>query len=159
MGCAARVVAETGCTVWAHPASEHFLGVYREPRHHLAERRRRTHRFGVPRARSPTTAPTCREETDGIDGPVRADRFLLAGTRVPTPIGHWQVLEAPGHAPSQVILRQRERRIVIAGDLIGPVFAPFFDVGDTGSRGRAPGLAEGPPGFGPSSPCPATAAR
>jgi glyoxylase-like metal-dependent hydrolase (beta-lactamase superfamily II) len=67
-----------------------------------------------------------REETDGIDGPVTPDHRLTEGTVIP---GGWVVRETPGHAPSQVVLFQPERRILIAADLIGPVFAPYFEMG------------------------------
>jgi glyoxylase-like metal-dependent hydrolase (beta-lactamase superfamily II) len=67
-----------------------------------------------------------REETDGIDGPVIADHLLTDGAVIP---GGWQVRETPGHAPSQVVLFHPERRILIAADLIGPVFAPYFELG------------------------------
>ncbi len=131
MGCATRLVAETGCTVWAHPASEHFLGAHAEPARHRAQRERWVHRLGVAPGPFAEDCADVREETDGIDGPVRADHLLLAGTAVPSALGDWEVVEAPGHAPSQVCLRQREHRILIAGDLVGPVFAPYFDIGFT----------------------------
>ena len=45
-----------------------------------------------------------REETDGIDGDLVADEPLREGTRVPTALGDLEVIETPGHAPSQVCL-------------------------------------------------------
>ena len=41
-----------------------------------------------------------REETDGIDGDIVPDEVLGAGTKVPTALGDWDVIETPGHAPS-----------------------------------------------------------
>jgi glyoxylase-like metal-dependent hydrolase (beta-lactamase superfamily II) len=126
MGCAARLVEETGCTVWAHPASEHLLGPHAEPARHRAVRERDAERLGVTEPGLREDFADLREETDGIDGPVTAGRALTDGTVFP---GGWVVRETPGHAPSQVCLFQPERRILIAADLIGPVFAPYFELG------------------------------
>jgi glyoxylase-like metal-dependent hydrolase (beta-lactamase superfamily II) len=131
MGCAARLAADTGCTVWAHPASEHFLGPHADPARYRAIREAAARQAGIAPGGLWEDFTDVREETDGIDGPVVADRVLTAGTVVPTPLGGWDVRETPGHAPSQVCLFQPERRILIAADLVGPVFAPYFDLGHT----------------------------
>jgi glyoxylase-like metal-dependent hydrolase (beta-lactamase superfamily II) len=70
-----------------------------------------------------------REETDGIDGELVADEPLTPGTRVPTALGDWEVIETTGHAPSQVCLHLPGQGILIVGDVVGPVLAPFFDLG------------------------------
>jgi glyoxylase-like metal-dependent hydrolase (beta-lactamase superfamily II) len=126
MGCAARLIQETGCTVWAHPASEHFLGPHTDPAHYRAVRAADAERLGVADEGLWDDFTDMREETDGIDGPVTPDHLLTEGTTIP---GGWVVRETPGHAPSQVVLFQPERRILIAADLIGPVFAPYFEMG------------------------------
>src|SRR6185312_5828185 len=71
MGCAAPLVADTGCTVWAHPASEHFLGPHADPERYRAVRERDAERLGVSVMWDDFI--DMREETDGIDGPVTAD--------------------------------------------------------------------------------------
>jgi glyoxylase-like metal-dependent hydrolase (beta-lactamase superfamily II) len=140
MGCAARLVQETGCTVCAvresrppktalapaHPASEHFLGPHADPARYRAVRAADAERLGVTDAGLWDDFVDMREETDGIDGPVTPDHLLSEGTTIP---GGWVAHETPGHAPSQVVLFHPERRILIAADLIGPVFAPYFELG------------------------------
>jgi glyoxylase-like metal-dependent hydrolase (beta-lactamase superfamily II) len=126
MGCAARLVADTGCTVWAHPASEHSLGPHADPERHRARRAEAADRLGITEPGLWEDFTDMREETDGIDGPVAPDHPLTDGTVVP---GGWEVRETPGHAPSQVVLFHPRRRILIAADLIGPVFAPYFELG------------------------------
>jgi glyoxylase-like metal-dependent hydrolase (beta-lactamase superfamily II) len=39
------------------------------------------------------------------------------------------VIETPGHCPSHVCLVQRDQGILIAGDLLCPVFVPWMDYG------------------------------
>ena len=59
------------------------------------------------------------------------DRDLLPGLDVETDLGSWSVHETPGHAPSHVVLFQRERRLLISGDhLLGRV-SLCFDYGYT----------------------------
>ncbi len=70
-----------------------------------------------------------REETDGIDGDLVPTDLLRAGTRIPTAPGDWEVVETPGHAPSQVCLYLAGPGLLIAGDVVGPVLAPFFELG------------------------------
>ena len=128
IGTVARLALESGCTVWAHPAAEHFMGVWRSPGRYRAERERFAHRLGVPPELVADVA-NVREEADGIDGDFEVHRTLVAGLAVPTALGDWEVIETPGHAPSQVCLFLGERRLLVVGDLVGPVLAPFFDLG------------------------------
>jgi glyoxylase-like metal-dependent hydrolase (beta-lactamase superfamily II) len=130
IGTVARLVPECGCTVWAHPDAEHFMGVWRSPEPHMAARERMAREMGVPPELVPDVGDV-REETDGIDGDFDVHRFLAAGLTLQTRAGDWKVVETPGHAPSAVCLFQRDRNVLIAGDLVGPVLAPFFDLGFT----------------------------
>ena len=127
-GSGARVAEDTGCEVWAAPDDEHFQGVWRDPDRYLAERERLARRLGVAEVLVPEMADV-REETDGIDGELTPTRLMQAGTTIPTALGDWEVVETPGHAPSQVCLHLAERSMLIAGDVVGPVLAPFFDLG------------------------------
>jgi len=49
--------------------------------------------------------------------------------RLASDLGDWEVVETPGHSPSHVCLVQRERGVVVLGDLLSPVFTPYFDYG------------------------------
>jgi glyoxylase-like metal-dependent hydrolase (beta-lactamase superfamily II) len=98
----------------------------REPQRIEAARRRRAREEGVPEDDLPFYGDV-REETDGVLAPVDPDRPLRDGERV----GPWEVLETPGHAPSHISLVDRERGAVILGDLLAPVFAPWYDYGYT----------------------------
>ena len=57
------------------------------------------------------------------------DRELVDGMRLASALGDWEVVETPGHSPSSVCLVQRERGLVILGDVLSPVFTPYFDYG------------------------------
>jgi glyoxylase-like metal-dependent hydrolase (beta-lactamase superfamily II) len=127
-GSAARVAEHTGCRVWASSEGEHFLGAFREPDRHRADRERLARRLGVPE-QVVAEMTDVREETDGIDGDLVPDEPLCDGTRIPTALSDLVVIETPGHAPSQVCLHLPERELLIVGDVVGPVLAPFFDLG------------------------------
>ena len=107
------------------------MGVWRSPSRYRAERERFAQRMGVPPELVADVA-NVREEADGIDGDFEVHRTLVAGLAVPTALGDWEVIETPGHAPSQVCLFLDERRLLVVGDLVGPVLAPFFDLGFSG---------------------------
>jgi glyoxylase-like metal-dependent hydrolase (beta-lactamase superfamily II) len=51
--------------------------------------------------------------------------------KVPSALGTWEVLETPGHSPSHVCLYQPEQRLMILGDLVSRIFAPWYDYGYT----------------------------
>ena len=70
-----------------------------------------------------------REELEGADHPPRPDRWLDAGVVVDTALGGWEVVEAPGHCPSQVCLFQRESRLLFSADLLMPDFTTYCDIG------------------------------
>ena len=128
VGLAPRVQAESGCEVWMHPAADRFFGIVRDPEATVRARARRARREGVPEELIDAYA-SVEEEAGGTLGPVQADVALVPGTRVPSALGDWQVVETPGHTPSHVCLHQPEHRLLIAGDLVARQFAPFFDYG------------------------------
>jgi glyoxylase-like metal-dependent hydrolase (beta-lactamase superfamily II) len=129
-GLAARIVAETGCTMWMHPAHEAFTDGALDPARIYAARERRARAEGVPEEVLPQYADVG-EETDFALGPLPPFRELRSGMQVPSALGTWDVLETPGHSPSHVCLHQRERRLLILGDLVSRVFAPWYDYGYT----------------------------
>jgi glyoxylase-like metal-dependent hydrolase (beta-lactamase superfamily II) len=124
VGLARWVIDESGCEVCMHPDTAHFFDATREPARIEAARRRRAWQEGVPECDLPHFGDV-REETEGVLEAVMPDRPLHDGDR----IGPWEVLETPGHAPSHISLVDRSRRLIILGDLLAPVFAPWFDYG------------------------------
>ena len=130
LGLATRIVAESSCTMWMHPAHEAFTDGALEPERIYAARERRAREEGVPPEIIEHFAHTG-EETDFALGPLPPFRALANGVRIGSRLGAWDVVETPGHAPSHVCLYQAERRILILGDLVSRVFAPWYDYGYT----------------------------
>ena len=69
------------------------------------------------------------EETDGIMSARDGDRALVDGVRLPSRLGDWEVLTTPGHAPSHISLLQRERGLLIAGDIVSNAVSIYCDYG------------------------------
>ncbi len=124
VGLAEWVIAESGCEFRMHPDTAHFYDAFREPERTRQARERRARQEGVPEDELGAYGDV-REETEGILAAIEPDVPLRDGDR----IGAWHVVETPGHAPSHVSLFDPERRIVLLGDLLAPVFAPWFDYG------------------------------
>jgi glyoxylase-like metal-dependent hydrolase (beta-lactamase superfamily II) len=127
VGLAEWVVERSGCGFAMHPDTAHFYDGTREPERIAAARRRRAAAEGVPGERLEEFADTS-EETDGVLSALEPGEPLRGGEPVPGAEA-WEVVETPGHCPSHVCLVDRERRAVILGDLVAPVFAPWFDYG------------------------------
>lgn len=123
-----EVVRRSGAEVWRHPDNAHVDDVLADP-DLVAERRgQRARDEGVP-ADERRWFTDVREETEAIVAPLAADCLLGEGVQVPTPLGPLEVIHTPGHAPSQVALLQRERRIAVLGDTLCTVFSPYCDYG------------------------------
>lgn len=123
-----EVVRRSGAEVWRHPDNAHVDDVLADPDLVADRRGRRARDEGVPAGERPWFTDV-REETEAIVAPLAADRLLGEGLQVPTPLGPLEVLHTPGHAPSQVALLQRERRIAVVGDTLCAVFSPYCDYG------------------------------
>ncbi len=128
VGLAAWVIERSGAEFWMHPDTGHFYDANREPDRIGAARERRSRQEGVPEHLLGLYGDV-REETDGVLEPVRPDRLLLSGVKIQSKLGPWQVVETPGHCPTHVCLVQRERRLIILGDLVASAFSPWFDYG------------------------------
>lgn len=128
VGLAEWVKEESGATFAMHPDTAHFYDGTREPGRIGAARRRRALQEGVPEACLDAFGDPS-EETEGVLAPVEPDRPLADGDIIASGAGPWTVVETPGHAPTHICLVQPDRRIVILGDLLAPVFAPWFDYG------------------------------
>ena len=128
VGLAAWVIERSGAEFWMHPDTAHFYDATREPERIAAARERRSRQEGVPEHLLELYRDV-REETDGVLEPVLPDRLLLGGVEIPSKLGDWQVVETAGHCPTHVCLVQRERRLIILGDLVASAFSPWFDYG------------------------------
>lgn len=129
-GLATRVVSESGCTMWMHPAHEAFTDSALDPERMYAARERRARAEGVPEDVLDQYADTG-EETDFALAPLPPFSELRGGMRVSSGLGPWDVLETPGHSPSHVCLYEPQQRLLILGDLVSRVFAPWYDYGYT----------------------------
>jgi glyoxylase-like metal-dependent hydrolase (beta-lactamase superfamily II) len=123
-GQAHPIADRAGCEVWAHPNHQHFSAYADDPDAAYARRVEIARQSGVPRDPPRSGRPLA-------SGPLRPDRDLLPGLDVESDLGTWSVHETPGHAPSHVVLFQRERRLLLSGDhLLGRV-SLYFDYGYT----------------------------
>jgi glyoxylase-like metal-dependent hydrolase (beta-lactamase superfamily II) len=123
-GQAHPIADRAGCEVWAHPNHQHFSAYADDPEAAHLRRVEIARQSGVPKD------PPHRGRSLAA-GPLRPDRDLLPGLDVETDLGSWSVHETPGHAPSHVVLFQRERRVLLSGDhLLGRV-SLYFDYGYT----------------------------
>ncbi len=131
-GLAAPIVEAAGCELWMHPAWEHVRIHADDPAAALENRIEVARQSGVPAAALERYRESRKDDDDnGIDAIVEPDRDLLPGVEVETDLGAWQVHETPGHAPSHVVLRQPERKLMISGDHLLGRTVLFFDHGHT----------------------------
>ncbi len=128
VGLAAWVIERSGAEFWMHPDTGHFYDATREPERVAAAREVRSRQEGVP-AQLLELYRDVREETDGVLAPTPPDRLLVNGVRIESKLGDWEVVETPGHCPTHVCLVQRDRRLIILGDLVASAFSPWFDYG------------------------------
>jgi glyoxylase-like metal-dependent hydrolase (beta-lactamase superfamily II) len=130
-GQAASVQARSGCELWLHPRHEHLTASLDDRDAALARRIEIARQSGVPEAPLARWAEGRKEQSSGMSGPLDVARDLLPGVVVETDSGPWQVYETPGHAPSHVVLHQRERRLLISGDHVLGRISLYFDHGWT----------------------------
>ena len=130
LGLAARIASESGCTTWMHPAHQAFTDGALEPERIHAARERRARAEGVPEDVIDQYTDVG-EETDFALSPLPPFEELHDGVTLPSALGTWEVFETPGHSPSHVSLYQPEQRLLVAGDLVSRVFAPWYDYGYT----------------------------
>lgn len=128
LGVATRIVEESGCTMWMHPAHQAFTDAAVEPDRIYAARERRALAEGVPRDDVHDYADVG-EERDAALGPLPAFAELREGTTIESALGDWRAIETPGHTPSHVCLMHEGERIMIVGDLVSRIYAPWFDYG------------------------------
>jgi glyoxylase-like metal-dependent hydrolase (beta-lactamase superfamily II) len=130
-GQAPPIAERAGCEVWLHPNHQHHTRTVADPGKALAHRLEVARQSGVPEAELRRWAQQRRAQGTGQAGELRSDRDLVSGVTIDTDLGRWEVVETPGHAPSDVCLHQPERRILLSGDhLLGRV-SLYFDHGST----------------------------
>jgi glyoxylase-like metal-dependent hydrolase (beta-lactamase superfamily II) len=128
-GLAEPITEGSGAELWMHPAWEHVRLLADDPAAALEQRIEVARQSGVPLAGLERYREARSGSETGIDAIRIPDRDLLPGVEVETDLGVWQVHETPGHAPSHVVLRQPERKLLISGDhLLGRTIL-FFDYG------------------------------
>jgi glyoxylase-like metal-dependent hydrolase (beta-lactamase superfamily II) len=130
-GLAAPIMERSGCELWMHPNHEHMTKAARDPDRSFERRLEVARQSGVPAATLAEYESARRGQGFGIAEIVTPDRDLVEGVEVETDLGAWRVHETPGHAPSHVVLHQRERGLLLSGDhLLGRV-SLYYDYGYT----------------------------
>jgi glyoxylase-like metal-dependent hydrolase (beta-lactamase superfamily II) len=130
-GEAAIVARRAGCEVWMHPDRGHLLSGLDDPDARLAGRMEVARTSGVPDEPLRRWAQARRHEDPGVALPLEVARDLVDGVVVESDLGPWAVHETPGHAPSHVVLHQRERRLLLSGDHVLGRVSLYFDYGYT----------------------------
>jgi glyoxylase-like metal-dependent hydrolase (beta-lactamase superfamily II) len=130
-GLAGPIIDAAGCGLWIHPAWEHVRGLAEDPAAALDRRIEVARQSGVPATALRSYERSRRGQSTGIARTVAPDRELVPGVEIETDLGPWQVHEAPGHAPSHVVLHQPESGMLISGDHILGRISLFFDYGHT----------------------------
>jgi glyoxylase-like metal-dependent hydrolase (beta-lactamase superfamily II) len=130
-GLAGPIMERSGCELWMHPNHEHMTKAARDPDRSFERRLEVARQSGVPAATLAEYESARRGQGFGIAEIVTPDRDLVEGVEVETDLGAWRVYETPGHAPSHVVLHQRERGLLLSGDhLLGRV-SLYYDYGYT----------------------------
>jgi glyoxylase-like metal-dependent hydrolase (beta-lactamase superfamily II) len=130
-GQAAPIMERSGAELWMHPNHEHMTKAAEDPQRAFDRRFEIARQSGVPAEALAAYRDARSGEKFGIAKVVMPDSPLLPGVEVGTDLGHWQVHETPGHAPSHVVLHQPERGLLLSGDhLLGRV-SLYYDFGYT----------------------------
>lgn len=125
-GLAARVVAETGCELWMHEASEHDLESYRHPEHSVERLRELFADHGV--TEDELEELTAFEDwTRFVSGIVAPTTALTGGETFRVGEREWEVVYTPGHASSHICLWSPADRLLISGDHLLPTITPHID--------------------------------
>ncbi len=130
-GLSAPILERSGCELWMHPNHAHMTRAARDPERAFESRLEVARQSGVPAAALAEYESARRGQGFGIAEIVMPSRELLESVEVETDLGAWRVHETPGHAPSHVVLHQRERGLLLSGDhLLGRV-SLYYDYGYT----------------------------
>ena len=125
-GQAARVVAETGCELWMHQASDHDLDSYRDPKGSVEKLRELLGDHGVsPHEIDELTA--FEDWSRFVSGVVEPTKPLEGGETFGVGGRTWEVVYTPGHATSHICLWSAADRLLISGDHLLPTITPHID--------------------------------
>ncbi|HEV2075069.1 MAG TPA: MBL fold metallo-hydrolase [Thermoleophilaceae bacterium] len=130
-GLAAPILRAAGCELWMHPNHAHTTKAAQDPDRMLERRIEVARHSGVPADALERYDASRRGRGMGVAEVVPPDRDLGPGVEVDTDLGVWQVHEAPGHAPSHVVLHQPDRRLLLSGDHLLGRISHYYDYGYT----------------------------
>jgi glyoxylase-like metal-dependent hydrolase (beta-lactamase superfamily II) len=127
----APVIDRSGAELWLHPNDAHGRAALDDPENTTARRIEVGRQSGIPESALVRYFEQARERPSGIAELRDADHSLVAGVQIASDLGDWEVFETPGHAPSHIMLFQRERRLLITGDHLLGRISLYFDYGWT----------------------------
>jgi glyoxylase-like metal-dependent hydrolase (beta-lactamase superfamily II) len=127
----APVIERSGAELWLHPNDAHGRAALDDPDTTTARRIEVGRQSGIPESALVRYFEEARGRPSGIAELLTADHPLLAGVKIASDLGDWEVFETPGHAPSHITLFQREHRLMIAGDHLLGRISLYFDYGWT----------------------------
>jgi glyoxylase-like metal-dependent hydrolase (beta-lactamase superfamily II) len=130
-GLAGPILRQAGCELWMHPNHGHMTRAAADPERMLERRIEVARQSGVPADTLARYESERRGQGIGVAEVVLPDRDLVAGARVETDLGVWEVHETPGHAPSHVVLHQPDRGLLLSGDHILGRVSLYYDYGYT----------------------------
>lgn len=130
-GQAATVLERAGCQLWMHPNHEHLTARLNDPEAASRQLIEIGRASGVPEDALGELARMARTLGDRVAEAVEPQRALVEGVEISSDLGHWRVVETPGHAPSHIALWQPERRLLITGDHLMGRVSLYYDYGWT----------------------------
>lgn len=124
-GLAAAVVERAGCELALAPGPLAVADLLRDPAVPLQRRRLLAARAGVPPA---IAGVAVRPPGDDCRHPrPEPDRPLGEDDTIESRAGRWRVVPAPGHAPTQVVLLNEPRRLLVSADLALAGRIPYLE--------------------------------
>lgn len=128
-GLAAEVIERCGCPLGLAPGPTASAEVLRDPLVPLAHRLDLARRAGVPA--SLRAAAASHPGDDGLHRRPEPDLVLAEGVVIETLAGAWQVVPAPGHSPTQVVLFEERHGMLLSADLAIAGRIPYIEYGYT----------------------------
>ena len=130
-GLAGPILEAAGCELWMHPDHAHTTRGAQAPERALERRIEVARHSGVPEEALERYRAERAGRGTGVARVVAPDRVLVPGVEVETDLGTFSVHETPGHAPSHVVLYERQSGLLVSGDHLLGRIALYFDYGHT----------------------------
>ncbi len=127
---ASAVIERSGARYLRGRGADVATDILREPSVALERRRFLGRQAGVPEGELDGWVDNLLEDDCTHPRPA-ADQIVADGDRLASALGEWQVIEAGGHSPSQVVLYNEDHRWLICADLAFPGVAPYLECGWT----------------------------